>query len=143
MSGVKVHVDMRTYTAKVRQLIQNKYIESVNTPGVKSEIYMELYDMIADTIPEDTGALKYSPLTEGTATFMDYGTTSRQPHYAMGEINDKGIFFNPYSVSNKTGKVYDYASNVRGFQPYRAINDRKSLAYNRIKDIIVREMNDG
>lgn len=143
MGNAKIHIDMRTYTSKVRQLVKDRCIESVNAPGVKTAIYTELYDMIIDDIPQDTGALSYSPLADDGAQYMGEGTYNRQPHYASGEINDKGIYFSPYSVSKKTGKETNYASYVKSFRPYVAINDKKSMAYERIKDIIVKEINDG
>ena len=43
----------------------------------------------------------------------------------------------------KTGETEYYASNVKNFKPYAAINENKTSAYDRIKDIIVKEMNDG
>lgn len=143
MANVTVKIDMRPYTGKIRQVVKNKYIESVSRPGVKTEIYNELYNMILDTIPEDTGALKYSPLAEGNVEYMGEGKKSREPHYASGNIDDTGIYFNPYAVRKKTGKETYYASNVKNFKPYIAINENKSGAYERIKNIIVREMNDG
>lgn len=143
MSSVNVRIDMRTYTARIRKLVKDKYIESVNRPGVKTEIYTDLYDMIVDSIPEDTGALKYSPLTGGSAEYMGLGTKSRAPHYASGNIDDKGIYFNPYAENLKTGETEYYASNVKNFTPYKDINANKSDAYERIKHIIVREMNNG
>jgi hypothetical protein len=143
MANVNVHIDMRPYTAKIRQVIKNKYIKSVNSQGVKAEIYNSLYTMIVDTIPEDTGALKYSPLSDGSPEYMGDGKRSKAPHHALGNIDDKGIYFSPYAVSKKTGKQTYYASNVKDFRPYIAINDNKNNAYENIKDIIVREMNDG
>lgn len=143
MSSVNVRIDMRTYTAKIRRLIRDRYIESVNRPGVKTEIYTSLYDMIVDDIPQDTGALKYSPLTGGSAEYMGVGTRNKNPHYASGNIDDKGIYFNPYAIDKKTGETEYYASNVKNFKPYAAINENKTSAYDRIKDIIVKEMNDG
>ena len=143
MANVNIRIDMRPYTGKIRKVIKDRYIESVNRPGVKTEIYTDLYDMIVDTIPEDTGALRYSPLSGEGGEYMGEGKRSRSPHYASGHIDDKGIYFNPYSVDNKTGEPEYYASNVKNFRPYVSINERKESAYERIKDIIVREMNDG
>lgn len=143
MASVNVRIDMRPYTAKIRKLIKNKYIESVGRPGVKTEIYTDLYDMIVDTIPEDTGALKYSPLTGGSAEYMGEGKRNKDPHFASGNITDKGIYFNPYAIKKKTGETEYYASNVKNFKPYVSINENKANAYERIKQIIVREMNDG
>jgi hypothetical protein len=142
MANVSVRIDMRPYTGKIRRVIKNKCIESVNRPGVKTEIYTDLYDMILDAIPEDTGALKYSPLAGEGGTYMGDGKRDKSPHYASGNINDKGIYFNPYS-EKKTGEVVYYASNVKNFKPYISINENKSDAYERIKSIIVKEMNDG
>lgn len=143
MSNVTVRIDMRPYVGKIHQVVKNRYIESVTRPGVKTEIYSDLYDMIIDTIPEDTGALKYSPLTNGSAEYMGDGKKNKEPHFASGNITDKGIYFNPYAIKKKTGEAEYYASNVKGFRPYIAINENKSNAYERIKHIIVREMNDG
>lgn len=143
MANVNVRIDMRTYTARVRKLVKDRYIESVNRPGVKTEIYTDLYDMIIDTIPEDTGALRYSPLTGGSDEYMGLGKKSKAPHYASGNITDKGIYFNPYAIKPKTGETEFYASNVKNFRPYASINSNKALAYERIKNIIVGEMNNG
>lgn len=143
MASVNVRIDMRTYTARIRKLVKDKYIESVARPGVKTEIYTDLYDMIVDSIPEDTGALKYSPLTGGNPEYMGEGKKNKEPHYASGNITDKGIYFNPYAIKKKTGEEEYYASNVKNFHPYQDINANKSDAYERIKHIIVREMNDG
>lgn len=143
MSSVNVRIDMRPYTGKIRRLIKDKYIESVNRPGIKTEIYTDLYDMIIDTIPEDTGALKYSPLMGGGSEYMGTGKRSKSPHFASGNITDKGIYFNPYSVKSKTGETEFYALNVKNFRPYASINDNKESAYERIKGIIVKEMNNG
>lgn len=143
MSSVNVHIDMRPYTGKIRKVIKDKYIESVNSPGVKTEIYTDLYDMIVDTIPIDTGALRYSPLAQGQAEYMGEDKRGKESRYASGHIDDKGIYFNPYSVNKKTGERQYYASNVKNFRPHAAINASKSDAYDRIKAIIVREMNNG
>ena len=143
MSSVNVRIDMRPYTAKIRMLIKDKYIESVNRPGVKTEIYTDLYDMIVDNIPMDTGALKYSPLTGGSAEYMGVGKRDKDPHFASGDITDKGIYFNPYSIKKKTGEQEYYAANVKNFKPYIDINANKADAYERIKEIIVKEMNNG
>ena len=143
MADVNVRIDMRPYTAKIRKLVKNKYIESVTRPGVKTEIYTDLYDMIIDAIPQDTGALRYSPLTGGSAVYMGDGTRNKEPHYASGNITDKGIYFNPYAIKKKTGEQEYYASNVKNFKPYVSINENKATAYERIKQLIVREMNDG
>lgn len=143
MSDVNVRIDMRTYTAKIRKLVKNKFIQSVSRPGVKTEIYTDLYDMILDSIPQDTGALKYSPLAGGGVEYMGLGTKSKEPHYASGDITDTGIYFSPYAIKKKTGEQEYYASNVKNFKPYASINANKADAYERIKSIIVREMNHG
>ena len=143
MADVNVRIDMRHYTGKVRKLVKDKYVESVNRPGVKTEIYTDLYDMIVDKIPIDTGALRYSPLTGGSSEYMGNGKRDKSPHYASGKITDKGLYFNPYVVDKKTGETVYYASNVKGFKPYAYINANKTDAYERIKNIIVKEMNNG
>jgi hypothetical protein len=143
MASVNVRIDMRPYTSKIHRVIKDKYVESVSRPGVKTEIYTELYDMIVDTIPQDTGALAYSPLAGGGAEYMGVGKRSKADHYASGDITDKGIYFNPYSIKQKTGETIYYASQVDKFRPYMSINENKEGAYERIKNIIVREMNNG
>ena len=143
MSSVNVRIDMRPYTAKIRMLIKDRYIESVNRPGVKTEIYTDLYDMIVDQIPIDTGALRYSPLAGGGDEFMGIGKKNKEQHFASGDITDKGLYFNPYAIKKKTGEQEFYASNVKNFKPYELINESKADAYERIKQIIVREMNNG
>lgn len=143
MSSVNIRIDMRPYTGKIRKLVKDKYIESVSRPGVKTEIYTDLYDMIVDTIPQDTGALRYSPLAEGSSEYMGQGRKDKSPHYASGHIDDSGIYFNPYVITKRTGETRYYASNVKNFTPHKSINARKTDAYERIKDIIVREMNNG
>ena len=143
MANVNVRVDMRTYTAKIHRLVKDKFIQSVTRPGVKTEIYTDLYDMIIDTIPEDTGALKYSPLAGGGITYMGEGKRNKEPHYASGDITDKGIYFSPYAIKKKTGEQEYYASNVKNFKPYASINANKEDAYERIKSLIVKEMNHG
>ena len=146
MASVKVHIDMRPYTNKIRKNVKDRYIESVTKPGVKTEIYETIYDnVISDSVPVDTGALFQSPLMAGGVEEM--GTSKKHPkykgvHYAHGDINDKGIMFDPYTVTKNEGEVH-YASDVESFKPYAVINDSKERAYEHIKDIIVREMNDG
>lgn len=147
MSKVKVHINFSSAVRSLRNTIKKKYIASVQTPGVKTEIYTNIYSAVADKIPEDTGALKYSPLTGGTAEYMGnskYKKYKNNPHYAQGDITDEGLEFNPYSIEKDSdGQTVYYAKSVTDFKPYQWIKERSPFVREIVKDTIVKEMNDG
>ena len=137
MGEVSVNLgDLRKYIPKIRAAAQGKVMQSVNTPGVKTEIMLELYDAIESRIPEDTGALKYSPLTMGGVENM--GPSKKHPsrkseRYAHGNITDLGMTFDPY---NSYGT--HYASKLPDFDPGTWLRRSKKMKYDAIAKVIVK-----
>ena len=139
-----MRIDMRTVTGRLHKKVTNAVIESVSKPGVKTQIYTELYDIIRHKIPVDTGALRDSPMQQGGIMYMGgskrYKAFENDIHYAHGDITDKGLIFDPYSVKPDGTEIH-YADSVDNFRPWSTINDNKELAYGAIAQILVKEIN--
>ena len=128
--------DLRKFIPKIRAAAKGKFVQSVNDPGVKEAIMFELYDAIEGRIPEDTGALKYSPLTEGGVENM--GPSKKWPkrksdRYAHGNLTDMEMTFDPY-----TSYGTHYAGKVDGFEPGEWLRRSKKMKYEAISKIIVK-----
>ena len=143
MAKVVASFNMSSAVRSIRNSIKDKYIESVQTPGVKTEIYTEIYNNMMDDVPVDTGALQLSPLTDGGTEYVGRGSVDKAPHYAHGDITDEGIIFNPFSERKRKGTVY-YASEVKNFHPAESLQSAFSKPTNReaVQRVIVREMNE-
>lgn len=142
MSKVVASFNMSSAVRSIRNSIKDRYIESVQTPGVKTEIYTKIYNDMINDVPVDTGALQLSPLTEGGTEYTGEGRVDKAPHYAHGDITDEGIIFNPYSERKRKGTVY-YADDVKNFHPAESLQSTFSKPSNleAVRSVIVREMN--
>ena len=137
MGEVNINLgDLRHVVPKIRAAAKGMVVQSVNDPGVKAAIMFELYDAIEGRIPEDTGALKYSPRTEGGVENM--GPSKKWPkhksdRYAHGNLTDMEMTFDPY-----TSYGTHYANKVDDFDPGGWLRASKKMKYEAIARIIVK-----
>lgn len=137
--------DLRDFVPKIKKHAKNKVVMSTRDPAVKTEIHYSLLEQIQDRIPVDTGALAMSPYTRGgsqnmgVSKYKSYQTYYNMPRFkfAHGNTNEKGITFDPYSVTGE-----HYATKVKDFDPMRWINANKRKAYPAIRKAIVRGIKD-
>lgn len=134
-----VRIDFRTFVGKLRQYLKDCALATVNSPGMKEEIYEDIYySILMDNgmLPEDTGAYKLSPSTS-TPEFIGVGESDRRPHYACGIINERGLYYDPITVSNVTGKEYHYGPYVQGYRPQWVIHDSWREVLDIVRDHLV------
>lgn len=140
---VGVDIDFRTFVSSLRYRIKDVAIKSVTEPGVKTAIYEDIYyELLSGEVPIDTGALDVSPSLYGAIEYIGQGETDKRPHYAQGDINDTGIWYDPYSVSTRTGLETHYAGYVlRGIDhPNHLIKSNYKTVEEIVKEHIVDAM---
>lgn len=128
--------------------IRDQLDKSVNDPGVKEDIYIQVYDsgIPNQGVPVDTQALALSPTTGFTPTPMGKG------RYAFGGIDGDGIHYNPYGSKTETSgdKYYAQAAmSYSGWNPKQNMRDDIAQGYGNsvileiVKQALMGELKDG
>ena len=145
MSGISAEIDFRVFVGKIRYYLYGKAMRSVNDPGVREAIFEDIYDLVSEQAPVDTGALEASPaMNGGVAAMTGKSNYDNRIHYAHGDIVPRGvysgIYWDPFSTDKKLGDIH-YAQYVK-FSPQTIINDSTQEIYDIVADHIIKEMND-
>lgn len=119
MAGAKctIQFDMRSFVNHIRY---NNTVDEILSLSENSELREAInrdiyYEILASdsSIPIYTGALIDSPDENAQGehsveVINKNGTTTTYTNVANGGIDAKGIHFNPYHISTKTGQAYYY-----------------------------------